>query len=83
MGETIPIMIVMLVVLPINVFINFCLMNGKFGVEAMGATGCGVGSGLSLWLMFVLLFSYTRISARLYKIFIFANLPITGETAIE
>ena len=63
-GETIPIMIVMLVVLPINVFINFCLMNGKFGVEAMGAAGCGVGSGLSLWLMFVLLFSYTRISAR-------------------
>ena len=63
-GETIPIMIVMLVVLPINVFINFCLMNGKLGLEAMGAAGCGVGSGLSLWLMFVLLFSYTRISAR-------------------
>ena len=40
-GETIPIMIVMLVVLPINVFINFCLMNGKFGV--------GMGGGLWCW----------------------------------
>ena len=69
-GETIPIMIVMLVVLPVNVFLNFCLMNGKLGVEAMGAAGCGVGSGFSLWLMFFLLFSYTKISAR-FKSFSF------------
>jgi len=63
-GNTVPIMIVMVGVLPINILINYCLMYGKFTSEPMGAPGCGLGSGLSFWLMYFLLYQYVRTSKK-------------------
>ena len=67
-GRTIPIMIVMGVMLPINIGINYVLMFGKLGFDPLGAVGCGFGNALSFWLMFLMLAGYT-LTSRHYKKF--------------
>jgi len=58
-GHTIPIMVVMGVSLPINIFLNYSFMHGRFAWEPMGAIGCGLGNGISFWLMFMMISFYT------------------------
>ena len=58
-GRTVPIMTVMGVVLPINILMNYAFMYGRFGAEPLGAVGCGLGNGISFWLMFIMLALYT------------------------
>ncbi len=67
-GRTIPIMMVMGAMLPINIGINYVLMFGKLGFEPLGAVGCGFGNALSFWLMFLALAVYT-LTSRHYKKF--------------
>lgn len=54
-GRTIPIMVVMGVALPINVLLNYALIYGRFGLPPLGAVGCGLGNGISFWIMFAML----------------------------
>lgn len=58
-GRTVPIMAVMGTVLPVNVLLNYSFLFGRFGAPELGAVGCGLGNGISLWIMFVLLALYT------------------------
>lgn len=50
-GWTRPIMYVAAVGLVVNVFGNWVLMYGKFGLPALGAVGCGVASAIAMWVM--------------------------------
>lgn len=59
-GRTLPIMIVVTAVLPLNVLLNYGFVFGRFGMPAMGAPGCGLGSAISFWLMLALLAGHTR-----------------------
>ncbi|MCP5144981.1 MAG: MATE family efflux transporter [Gammaproteobacteria bacterium] len=52
-GAPRPIMLVLLGVLPINIALNIVFMYGLFGFPALGAIGCGLGSAVSYWLMFM------------------------------
>ena len=54
-GRTVPIMVVMGTALPINILLNYGFMFGRFGTEPLGAVGCGLGSGIAFWLMFLML----------------------------
>jgi multidrug resistance protein, MATE family len=58
-GRTVPIMTVMGVALPINILMNYSFMYGRFGADPLGAVGCGLGNGISFWLMFIMLALYT------------------------
>ena len=58
-GRSVPIMIVVTAVLPLNVLLNYSFLFGRFGMPALGAPGCGLGSALSFWLMLVLLAGHT------------------------
>lgn len=46
-----PIMYTSLFALTCNVFLNYVLMYGHFGVPAFGAVGCGIASAITMWLM--------------------------------
>ena len=46
-----PIMYTSLFALACNVFLNYVLMYGHFGVPAFGAVGCGIASAITMWLM--------------------------------
>ena len=46
-----PIMYTSLFALTCNVFLNYVLIYGHFGVPAFGAVGCGIASAITMWLM--------------------------------
>lgn len=46
-----PLMYTSLFALVCNVFLNYVLMYGHFGVPAYGAVGCGIASAITMWLM--------------------------------
>ncbi|MDA0680025.1 MAG: MATE family efflux transporter [Proteobacteria bacterium] len=50
-GFTRPIMYTSLLALVSNVFLNWVLMYGHFGMPAYGAVGCGMASAITMWLM--------------------------------
>jgi len=65
-GFTRPIMYTSLFALVCNVFLNWVLMYGKFGVPAYGAMGCGMASAITMWLMAIVMSVYVARS-RIYK----------------
>ena len=46
-----PIMYTSVFALTCNVFLNYVLIYGHFGVPAFGAVGCGIASAITMWLM--------------------------------
>jgi len=50
-----PIMYTSLFALVCNVFLNYVLMYGHFGLPAYGAVGCGMASAITMWLMFFMI----------------------------
>ena len=42
-GRTVPMMVIMAVILPVNVALNYIFMFGHFGAAPLGAVGCGLG----------------------------------------
>ena len=50
-----PIMYTSLFGLVCNVFLNYVLMYGHFGVPAFGAVGCGIASAITMWLIMFML----------------------------
>ncbi len=57
-GFTRPIMYTSVFALVCNVFLNWVLMYGKFGVPAYGAVGCGMASAITMWLMTLMMVIY-------------------------
>ena len=70
-GRTIPIMVVMCTMLPVNVTLNYVLMFGKFGIQPMGVVGCGLGNSISFWAMFAMLVTYALTSQYYHRFKIF------------
>lgn len=67
-GHTRPIMFTSIFALGCNVFLNYVLMFGKFGVPAFGAVGCGAASAITMWIVALALASYIYFSSH-YKPF--------------
>ena len=57
-GFTRPIMYMSLFALVSNVFLNWVLMYGQFGIPAYGAVGCGMASAITMWLMAIAMSIY-------------------------
>ena len=51
--------IVMGVMLPVNIALNYGFMFGQFGIEPLGAPGCGLGNAFAFWMMLGLLAWHT------------------------
>ena len=65
-GFTKPIMYTSIFALACNVFLNWVLMFGKFGAPALGAVGCGLASGITMWIIAIVLATYVM-SSTVYK----------------
>ena len=65
-GHTKPIMYTSIFALFCNVFLNWVLMFGKLGAPAMGAVGCGLASGITMWIIAVVLATY-MITSKVYE----------------
>jgi MATE family multidrug resistance protein len=64
-GNTKPIMYTSIFALACNVFLNWVFMFGKLGAPAMGAVGCGLASGITMWVIAIVLASH-MVSSRSY-----------------
>jgi MATE family multidrug resistance protein len=59
-GWTRPVMYTALVGLAVNVAGNLVFTRGSFGVQSLGATGCGIASALACWAMLATMHLYQR-----------------------
>ncbi|MYN30160.1 MATE family efflux transporter [Duganella levis] len=50
-NETKPVMVIAILGLLFNVFVNWLLVFGHWGLPALGGLGCAVSTGLCMWLM--------------------------------
>jgi len=72
-GFTKPIMFTSVFSLLCNVFLNYVLMFGHFGMPAMGAEGCGYASAITMWIVAIALGIYLTLSPRLRELEIFTR----------
>ena len=63
-SQTKPAMLFTVAALLLNIPMNYVLIYGKFGLPEMGGVGCGYATAACFWLMFALMYSYTRFSER-------------------
>jgi MATE family, multidrug efflux pump len=83
-GHTRPIMYASLFALMCNVFLNYVFMYGRLGAPALGAVGCGLASGITMWLIMIGLGLYVYVHPRYRPLEIFVRvaplrLPILKE----
>ena len=82
-GYTRPIMYTSIFALACNVFLNWVLMYGNLGAPAMGAVGCGLASGISMWIIAIILATY-MISSKVYEpLHLFSRLSPMRPTALK
>jgi MATE family multidrug resistance protein len=60
---------------PLNIFLNYCLIFGKFGLPALGIAGAGYGMAISFWIIASIMAVYLLLSKtyRIYFQHIFHN----------
>ncbi|MEK4029067.1 MATE family efflux transporter [Pseudobacillus sp. FSL P4-0506] len=92
LGMTRTSMIITLVSLPLNVFFNYALIFGKWGLPALGGVGAGYASAITYWLImmiaifiihrkqpfnqFQIFHSFPAISLTKWKEILFMGVPI-------
>jgi MATE family multidrug resistance protein len=82
-GYTRPIMYTSIFALVCNVFLNWVLMYGNLGAPAMGAVGCGLASGISMWIIAIVLTAY-MVSSKVYEpLGLFSRLSPMRPTALK
>ena len=64
--------------LVMNVPFNYVLMYGKLGFPALGATGCGLATGIANWLILLAMIAYMRRTRGYYSRFELFRRPETS-----
>ncbi|WP_426208297.1 MATE family efflux transporter [Massilia sp. TWP1-3-3] len=59
-NQTKPVMVIALLGLLLNVFINYLLVFGNWGMPKMGAVGCAVATVIGMWLMLAAMLLWIR-----------------------
>lgn len=54
LGQTRVTMIITLLGTPINIFLNYIFIFGKFGAPELGGVGAGVATAITYWLIFII-----------------------------
>ncbi len=60
LGRTVPPMIISGVVLPLNAFLNYALIYGKFGFPELGGVGCGYATAIIFWVQLAMMLFVIR-----------------------
>ncbi|HEX7046329.1 MAG TPA: MATE family efflux transporter [Gammaproteobacteria bacterium] len=72
-SHTRPLLLVAIAGLLVNVFADWVLMYGKFGLPALGAVGTGYASAIVQWAMLLVLFGFVRNERRFRAFGIFTK----------
>jgi MATE family multidrug resistance protein len=61
-NQTKPVMVIAILGLLFNVFVNWLLVFGNWGMPALGGVGCAVSTGLCMWLMLAAMIAWIRLA---------------------
>ena len=61
-NQTKPVMIIALMGLVFNVFVNWLLVFGNWGFPKLGAVGCALATGIGMWLMLLAMLAWIRVA---------------------
>jgi MATE family multidrug resistance protein len=61
-NQTKPVMLIAILGLLFNVFVNWLLVFGHWGLPALGGVGCAVSTGLCMWLMLFAMLAWIRVA---------------------
>jgi MATE family multidrug resistance protein len=59
-NQTRPVMIIAILGLGVNVFVNWLLVFGNWGLPQLGGVGCAVSTALAMWLMLFAMLAWMR-----------------------
>jgi len=59
-NQTKPVMVIAILGLLFNVFVNWLLVYGNWGMPRLGAVGCAVGTAIGMWLMLGAMLAWIR-----------------------
>jgi MATE family multidrug resistance protein len=62
-NQTKPVMVIAVLGLLFNIFVNWLLVFGNWGMPQLGAVGCAVSTALGMWLMLAALVAWVRLSS--------------------
>ena len=65
-NQTKPVMVIAILGLLLNVFINWLLVFGNWGMPRLGGVGCAVATAIGMWLMLAAMLAWIRY-ARAYR----------------
>lgn len=75
LGQTRITMMITLVSLPVNIFLNYLLIFGHWGFPQLGGVGAGVATACTYWLIFLLSLFFVHRIEPFAQYGIFRNLP--------
>lgn len=61
-NETKPVMVIAILGLLFNIFVNWLLVYGNWGMPKLGAVGCAVGTAIGMWLMLAAMVAWIRVA---------------------
>jgi MATE family multidrug resistance protein len=73
LNSTKPVMVIALLGLGFNVFVNWLFIYGKWGVPQLGSTGCAIATGVGMWLMLFAMIWWTHHADTYKKTFPFTH----------
>jgi MATE family multidrug resistance protein len=82
-GETRPIMYTSVFALVCNVFLNWCLIYGKFGFPEMGAVGVAVASAITMWAIGIILTVYMLTHRRYVPLRLYMRLALPRPALVK
>ena len=59
-NQTLPVMLIAIMGLCINIFVNWLLVFGNWGFPALGGVGCAVSTALCMWMMLFAMLAWIR-----------------------
>lgn len=74
LGRTRVVMIIMILSLPINLFLNYVLIFGKWGFPELGGAGAGYATSITYWVIVVMTFFIVKTQQPFSSFSVFANL---------
>jgi MATE family multidrug resistance protein len=83
LGKTRPEMFISFIAVIFNFFANNILIYGKFGFKEMGGAGCGLATGLTFWLFFILMLFYYYVDQEVRKMKIYKKIRLPNFEGVK
>ena len=72
-NQTKPVMVIALAALALNIFVNYLLIYGHWGMPKLGGVGCAVATTCCVWMMLLAMLAWIRIAPAYHATYPFTH----------